>query len=136
MVATQKAESKSEETQERVRTMATVTTESGEGMTELGQQISQLMTALTHTGRGSCPLHSPGSPQDRGCGWGHSVRGRSSHQNSCNGRGGPGQMILAHSLPKECGAEGTGNQCSDHGNCKPSVRGCSWSLIPIPSPVL
>ena len=40
MVAAQKAENENEETQEQVRARATVTTDPGEGTSELGQQIA------------------------------------------------------------------------------------------------
>ena len=50
MVASKKAESKSEETLERIRTRAAVATKPGERMVKLGQQIAQLMAALTETG--------------------------------------------------------------------------------------
>ena len=74
MVAAQMAESESEETQERVRAKAIVTTKPGEGMNKLGQQIAQLMTALTQTRQGSSPISEPGSPQECGCRCGHSGR--------------------------------------------------------------
>ena len=49
MFATQKVESKGEETQERVRHRAMVTTQLDKGMAKLGQQTTQLMAALTQT---------------------------------------------------------------------------------------
>ena len=47
MVATQKAESENEETQDQVNTKATIAIEPVEGDTKLNQQIAQLMAALT-----------------------------------------------------------------------------------------
>ena len=49
MVATQKAESESKESHERVRARTTVEIEPRERAAELGQQIAQLMAALTQT---------------------------------------------------------------------------------------
>ena len=80
MVVTQKVESESEETQERVRARAMVTTKPWEGMARLGQQISQLMAALTKTGQVSSPTSVPGSPQECGHGSWHSGRGTCSLQ--------------------------------------------------------
>ena len=50
MVATHKVESMNEEIQDKVRARAKVTTDLGEGMAELGQQIAKLMAALTKAG--------------------------------------------------------------------------------------
>ena len=47
MVAAYKAESENEETQEKVRARAMVTTDPGEETTKLGQQIATLMATLT-----------------------------------------------------------------------------------------
>ena len=47
MVAAHKAESKNEEIQDKVRARAAVTTDLGEGMAELGQQIAKLTATLT-----------------------------------------------------------------------------------------
>ena len=58
MVAAQKAESENEETR------AAVTTDPGERMAELSQQITKLMTTLTQTRQGSSPSCAPGSPQE------------------------------------------------------------------------
>ena len=43
MIAARKTDSKNEDTKERVRARAVVTTDTGEGMPELGQQIAKLM---------------------------------------------------------------------------------------------
>ena len=55
MVAARKVESKNEETQEKVRARATVTSNPGEGMAELSQQIAKLMATMTQTRQGSIP---------------------------------------------------------------------------------
>ena len=64
MVATQKVESKNEETWEKVRSRDAVTTDTGEEMDELGQQVAKLMATLTQTGQGSGPTSAPASPQE------------------------------------------------------------------------
>ena len=74
MVAARKAESENEETQEKVRARAAVTSNPGEGTAELGQQIAKLMAALTQTGQGSSPSSAPGSPWEHDHGWGHHGR--------------------------------------------------------------
>ena len=58
MVTAWKVKSENEETQEKIRARAVVTTELGEGMAEPGQQIAKLMAALTQTGQGSTPSRS------------------------------------------------------------------------------
>ena len=52
MVVTYKAESENEEIWDKVRARAAVTTDSGKGTTELGQQIAKLMATLTMAGQG------------------------------------------------------------------------------------
>ena len=56
-----------EETQDKVRARATVTTDPGGGMTKLGQQIAKLMATLTQIRQDSGPSSVPGSPSE----WGH-----------------------------------------------------------------
>ena len=99
MVATWKVESEDEETREKVMVRATVTIDPVEGIAELSKQIDKLMAAMTQTGQGNSPSSTPSSPQEHGCGLGHSGRSTPSYSNSCNGRDGPGQMTPAHSLP-------------------------------------
>ena len=57
MVVIHKAESENEEVWDKVRARAAVTTDSGEGTTELGQQIAKLMATLTRAGQqpSQCP---------------------------------------------------------------------------------
>ena len=62
MVATCKAESESEEIWDKLRARAAMATDSGEGTTELGQQIAKLMAALTKVGQGSSPSSAPSTP--------------------------------------------------------------------------
>ena len=68
MVATWKVENENEGTGEKVRARATLTTDLGEGMVELSQQIAKLMATLTQTGQGSGPSIAPGGPKECGCG--------------------------------------------------------------------
>ena len=51
MVAAHKVESENGEIEDKVRARAAVTTDSGEGTIELGQQIAKLMAALTRAGQ-------------------------------------------------------------------------------------
>ena len=58
MVAAQKVECENEETWGKVRARAMVTSDPGEGMGELNQQIAKLMATLTQTDRAvslQCP---------------------------------------------------------------------------------
>ena len=82
MVAAGKVESENEETQEKVRARAMVTTNLVEGMAELSQQIAKLMATLPQTGQGSSPSSAPHSPWECGHGWGHSGSSTPSHPNS------------------------------------------------------
>ena len=69
IVAARKAESKTEKTQEKVRARAMVTSDLGEGMAELSQQIAKLMAALTQTGQGPSPSSVPDSSWEHGYRW-------------------------------------------------------------------
>ena len=62
MVAAHKLESKSEEIWDKVRAKAAVATDSGEGTTELGQQIAKLMAVLTKVGQASSPDSAQAAP--------------------------------------------------------------------------
>ena len=61
MAATQKVESKNEETWERSGPGLPVTTNPGKKMAKLGQQIAKVMATLTKTRQGSSPSSVPGS---------------------------------------------------------------------------
>ena len=50
MVAAFKAESENKEIWDKVSARATITTDLGEGMAELGQQIAKLMATMTKAG--------------------------------------------------------------------------------------
>ena len=112
MVATHKEESKNEEIQDKVRARVAEATESGEGTTELGQNIAKLMVALTKIGHGNRPASTPSSPRERGCSRGHADRGTPCHPSSHNGCSGLGQTTLDHSTPTgyETGATISRNQ--------------------------
>ena len=47
-----------------------MTTDPGEGMAELSQQIAKLMATLTQTRQSSGPSSAPGSPWEHGHRWG------------------------------------------------------------------
>ena len=55
MVTTHNVESEIKEIQDKVRTRASIATDPGEGMAELGQQIAKLMATMTKAGQGSNP---------------------------------------------------------------------------------
>ena len=59
MVTTHKAESENEEIWDKVMARVAMTTDSGEGTTELSQQIAKLMAALMRAGQGSSPASAP-----------------------------------------------------------------------------
>ena len=122
MVVTYKAESESEEIKDKVRARAAVTTDSGEGTAELGQQIAKLMATLTKVGQDNNPCSAPSSPLERGCGRGHNGRSTPSNPNSHNGRSVPGQSTPAHSLPTGCGMGGTRNGSNGRDNQGTSTR--------------
>ena len=70
MVAVHRAESKMEETKERVKERSAAATEVGSGSKELGDQIARLIAALTRVEQGSHPTSAPNSPRHRGHGRG------------------------------------------------------------------
>ena len=122
MVAAHKAESESEEIWDKVRIRAVVTIDLEEGMAELEQQIAKPMAALTLARQGNRPSSMPSSPWERGHRWGCNSGSTLSHLNSHNGRGGPGQTTVAHSLLTGCWAGNSGNGGNDQGNQGPSAR--------------
>ena len=65
MVTTHKAESDNEGILDKLRARATVATDPGDGMAELGQQIAKLMPALTKAGQGNNPSSAPSSLHKR-----------------------------------------------------------------------
>ena len=67
-VAARKAESKSEDTKERVRAWSSAATEVSDGSKQLGDQIVWLMAALNRAEQGTCPASAPNSPRHRGHG--------------------------------------------------------------------
>ena len=116
MVATHKAESKNEEIQNKVRARATAATDLGEGMAELGQQITRLMVTLTKAGQGSNPSSALSSLQERGCGRGQNGSNTPNCPNPHNGRSGPGQTTPACSLPTGHGTWGNGTGSNGQSN--------------------
>ena len=72
MVAAWKAESENKEIQDKVRPRAAMTTNPGEGTTEVGQQIAKLMVTLTRADRGAAwpvPQIAPERERDHGREW-------------------------------------------------------------------
>ena len=65
-----RAESKMEETRERVKVRSAASTEVTTGLKELGDQIARLMATLTQAEQGKCPASTPNSPRHRGPGRG------------------------------------------------------------------
>ena len=82
MVAAQKVESKNEDTQEKVRANAMVTTGPGEGMAEPGTADCQINghPSPDQTRQASSPSSTPGSPWECCCGQEHSGRSTSATQ--------------------------------------------------------
>ena len=114
-----KAENKNKEIWDKVRARATVATDPGEGMAELGQQTAKLMAAMSKAGQGSNPSSAPCSPWGRGHGRGCSGSNTPSHLNFHNGRSGPGQTTPSHSLPT---GHGTGdNGTGSNGKTNPGT---------------
>ena len=85
MVAARKAESKTEDTKERVRAWSSAATEVSDGSKQLGDQIAWLMTALNRAEQGTCPTSAPSSPRHKGHGRGQTDRNTPVHPSSHNG---------------------------------------------------
>ena len=66
MVATKKAESKTEDAKEKVRARSSLATEVTEGSKELGDQIARTMAALNRAEQGTHSATTPDSPRHRG----------------------------------------------------------------------
>ena len=103
MVATPKVESKNEEIWDKVRARAAVATNSREGTTELGQQITKLMAVLTKAGQGSNLASASNSSGERGHGRGCADWGTPGCPCSQNGWTSLGQTALDCSTPTGCG---------------------------------
>ena len=103
MITACKAESKNEEACVKLRARSTITTEPGEGTTELGNQIAKLMAALTWAGQGNSPASAPNSPRQRGCGRGHMDRNTPGCPSSHNDQTGLGQTASVCSASARCG---------------------------------
>ena len=82
-----------------------------------------MMGALTHTRQGNGYTSIWSSPCKHGHGCGFSRGGKSSHPDSHNGRGSPGQKTKACNLLIECVGEDVGRRSSKQGNQEPSARG-------------
>ena len=86
VITVHQAESKMEETQERVKVRSAASTEVVSGSKELGDQIARLMAALTRVEQGSHPVSAPNSLRHRGCGRGQADRNIPTHPSSHNGQ--------------------------------------------------
>ena len=118
VVAARRAESKTEETKVKARSAAT--TEVPAGSKELGDQIVQLMAALTRAEQSSCSASALSSPRHRGCGRGGTDRNTSVHPNSHNGWTGLGQTSARSSSMVKTSAE---SPCKGTQNMHTSVQG-------------
>ena len=97
MVATHKAESENEEAYYKARARAAMTTDPGEGTTELGYQIAKLMATLTRGGQDNSPASTPNSRRQRGCERVWMNRSTPHCSSSHNGQTGLGQTTLGFS---------------------------------------
>ena len=91
------AESKTEETKERVKARSAVATEVASGSKELGDQTARLMATLTRVEQGSCPASAPNSPSHRGHGRGQADRNTPVCPSFHNGQTGLDQTASIHS---------------------------------------
>ena len=91
VVTAHRAESKMEETKERVKARPAAAIEVASGSKEIGDQIARLMAALTRVKQGSHPASAPNSPRHRGHGRGQVDRNTPVCPSSHNGQTGWGQ---------------------------------------------
>ena len=112
MITAHKAESENKEAHDKVRARSAMTTEPVKGPTELGNQITKLMAALTRAGQGNSPTSAPNSPRQRGHGRGWMDRNTPGCTSSHNDQTGLGQTASAHSVSAGCG---TGTTSQDQG---------------------
>ena len=98
MITACRAECENEEAHDKVRSRSAMITEPVEGTTELGNQITRLMAALTRAKQGNCPASAPISPRQRGHGRGWMDRSTPNCPSSHNGQTGLGQTASAHSV--------------------------------------
>ena len=120
MVAAMRVESKTEETKVKARSAAA--TEVSSSSKELGDQIAQLMAALTRAEQSSCPASTPNSPRHRGHGRGWTDRTTSVCPNSHNGQTGLGQTTSACSSSVTNRA-GVKSPCKGNQHAQNAVQG-------------
>ena len=119
VVAARRAESETEETKVKARSAAT--TEVPAGTKELGDQIAQLMAALTRAEQSTHSASAPSSPRHRGRGRGWMDRNTSVHPNSHNGQTGLGQTsACSSSVVNKTSAE---SPCKGSQNMQTSAQG-------------
>ena len=97
MVAARKAESRNEDTKEKVKAQSSAATEVSDGSKKLGNQIAWLMAALNRAEQGTCHASAPNSPRHRGHGRGRTDRNTPVHLSSHNGWTGLGQNTFTRS---------------------------------------
>ena len=124
MVAVHKVESKIEEAQDRVRAKSVVIMELVDGSTELSNQITRLMAALTRAEQGNHPASAPNSPRHRGHGRGWVDRDTPTCPRSHNGQTALGQTTSTHSTSVGCSRSATSMGAPDS-KAQGSIRGKS-----------
>ena len=119
VVVTRRAESETEETKVKARSAAT--TEVPAGLKELGDQIVQLMAALTRAEQSTHSASAPSSPRHRGHGRGWMDRNTSVHPNSHNGQTGLSQTSThSSSMVNKTSAK---SPCKGNQNMQTSAQG-------------
>ena len=120
VVAAKRAESKMEETKVKARSAAA--TEVPSSSKDLGDQIAQLMAALTRAEQCSHPASTPNSPRHRGHGRGWTDMTTSVHPNSHNGQTGLGQTTstCSSSVTNRAGVE---SPCKGNQHVQTGVQG-------------
>ena len=97
MVAARTAESKTEDTKEKVKAQSSAATEVSDGSKELGDQIAWLIATLNRAEQGTHLASAPNSSRHRGCGRWQTDRNTPVHPSSHNGQTGLGQNTFAQS---------------------------------------
>ena len=129
MVAASKAESETEEAQEKVRAKSAVITESVDGSTKLSNKIARLIAALTWDEQGNCPASAPNSPRHQGHGRGEMDRNTPNHPSSLNGQTGLGHTASSHRVSVGHGQNATSTGTPDS-KAQGSTRGTTSKKVP------
>ena len=129
LVAAQKAESETEEAQDKVRAKSAVIAESVDGCPELSNQITRLMAALTRAEQGNHPASAPNSPRHQGHWRGWMDRNTPNHLSSHNGWIGLGQTTSACSASVHHMQNATSTGAPDS-KAQGSTRGTTSKMEP------